>query len=132
MQAPDFQVQNDRALFRKAGLAAPELAVERNGGIARRGAERSKNFKSRPVVKWGCFATCSIAAGRNAGSDLPGQNAGGTATGTTISGREYRLLYSSFRYSPYHPPLPRTALEYAQDERCRLQNCQLSMKSKQR
>lgn len=59
-------------------------------------------------------------------------NAGGTATGTTISGGHYRLLYSSFRYSPYHPPLPRTAVEYAQDERCRLQICQLSTRSKRR
>jgi len=47
MQAPDFQVQNDRALFRKAGLAAPDLAVERNGGI---GEARSRTLQKLQIA----------------------------------------------------------------------------------
>jgi hypothetical protein len=131
MRAADFQVQNDRALFRKAGLAA---SIWRSNATGNRGGAEPNAPKTSDSA-WpldGLFCDLFNSRRSECRLRLARSNAGGTATGTTISGREYRLLYSSFRYSPYHPPLPRTALEYAQDERCRLRICQLSMKSKRR
>jgi hypothetical protein len=69
MQAPDFQVQNDRALFRKAELAAPSRRSKRNGGIGEARSRTLQNFQIAPIDKMGLF--CDLFNSRRSAMPRP-------------------------------------------------------------